>query len=363
LQVNIRHQVSPYFLFFIIIGAQTGVGILGFHRIIAKHAGYDAWISVMIAGAFIQLVMAVMIHLLSSADGDIVDVHNQLYGKTIGSIMSGIIMVYFWLAGVSVLREYIEIIQVWMFPTLPTWVLALLILILCYYIISGGFRVVAGISFVAVLYTVLLFFNHFNLPRNYIHLDNLLPILDHSFADLLRSAKETSYSMAGFEIILMVFPFIRNAKNSRKFAHLGLAYTTLFYTVGAFTTFLFISEKQIQSNIWARININTLTTFSFIQRIEYILISLYLIKIVAIITLMLWASSRGLKKIFNKKQKVPLLVLMCLSLVLCQLLDNRYNLHLFLNTVSSISLGLFYLYIPLLWLVFLMVKKKKRVTR
>ncbi|MBH0164849.1 GerAB/ArcD/ProY family transporter [Fictibacillus sp. 7GRE50] len=361
MQVNIRHQVSPYFLFFIIIGAQTGVGILGFHRIIAKDAGYDAWISVLIAGAIIQLIMAVMIHLLSSANGDIVDVHNQLYGKTLGSILSGIIMFYFWLAAVSVLREYIEIIQVWMFPTLPTWVLALLILTLCYYIISGGFRVVAGICFVAVIYTFLLFFNHFYLPRNYIHIDNVLPILDHTFVDLLRSAKETSYSMAGFEIILMVFPFIKNARSSQKFAHLGIAFTTLFYTVGAFTTFLFISEKQIQTTIWARININTLTTFSFIQRIEYILASLYLIKIVTIITLMLWASSRGFKKIFKKKQKAPLLVLMASSLVLCQLLDDRYILHSFLDMISGISLGLFYLYIPLLWLFYIVVKKKKRI--
>ncbi|MET3729254.1 spore germination protein (amino acid permease) [Fictibacillus halophilus] len=358
MQVNIRHQISPYFLFFILVGAQTGVGILGFHRIIAKHAGYDAWISVLIAGAVIQLLMLLMFHLLSAANGDIIEVHNQMYGNNFGSIMSGIIMVYYWMAAVSVLREYIEIIQVWMFPTLPTWVLSVLILILSYYIISGGFRVVVGICFVSGIYTVLLFFNHFYLPRNYVHFDNLLPILDHSFVDLLKSAKETSYSMAGFEIILMVFPFIRNARSSQKIAHLGVAFTTLFYTVGAITTFLFISEKQIQTTIWARININALAKFSFVERFEYILLSLYLIKIVTIITLMLWASSRGFKLILKKKQKIPLLILIALSIVLCQLLDNRYILNSFLDITAKFSIGLFYVYIPLLWVVFILLKKR-----
>lgn len=358
MQVNIRHQVSPYFLFFIIVGAQTGVGILGFHRIIAKHAGYDAWISVLIAGAIVQVVMLLMYHLLSSASGDIIDVHNQIYGHKVGSLLSSVIMIYFWLTAVSVLREYIEIVQVWMFPTLPTWILAVLILILSYYIISGGFRVVAGICFVAVVYTFLLFANHFYLPQNYVHVDNLFPIFDHTVVELLKSAKDTTYSMNGFEIILMVFPFIKNASSSQKFAHLGIGFTTLFYTVGAITTYLFISENQIQTKIWARISINALTRFSFVERVEYILLSLYLIKIVAILTLTLWASSRGFKRIFKQKQKVPLFILIAMSIVVCQLLDNRYEINSFLNMIATFSLGLFYLYIPLLWLVFILVKKR-----
>ncbi|MED1865994.1 GerAB/ArcD/ProY family transporter [Fictibacillus nanhaiensis] len=358
MQVNIRHQISPYFLFFIIVGAQTGVGILGFHRIIAKHAGYDAWISVLIAGAIIQDIVLLMFQMLSAARGDIIDVHSQIYGNKVGSIFSAIIMIYFWLAAVSVLREYIEIIQVWMFPTLPTWILSILILVLSYYIISGGFRVVAGICFVSVIYTILLFFNHFYLPNNYIHIDNIFPILDHSFIDLLKSAKETSYSMAGFEIILMVYPFLKDPETSKKYAQLGVAFTTLFYTVGAITTFLFISEKQIQTTIWARININALAKFSFVERFEYILLSLYLIKIVTIITLMLWASSRGIKLISKKKQKIPLIVLMVLSIAICQILDNRYILNSFLEMIAKFSVGLFYVYIPILWLAFNLIKKR-----
>jgi spore germination protein (amino acid permease) len=358
LRVNIRHQVSPYHMFFIIVASQIGLGVLGFHRIIAKYAGYDAWISVLISGAVIQFIIWIMFQLLTAADGDILEVHKQMYGKKVGSIISSVLMIYFWMAAVSVLRGYIEIIQVWMFPTLPTWVLSILILILCYYIISGGFRVVVGMSFTAVLLTLFFILFLFHLPHQYVHFDNLLPILDHSFIDLLKSAKATSYSMAGFEILLMVFPFIKNVKASQKFAHLGILFTTSIYTLSAITAFLFVNKRQLDHTIWARIYILKLIRFSFLERFEYILIPLYMVNIVAILVLMLWASSRGFKVIFNIKQKYSLIVILIVSFVLSQFFENLYTLNRFIDIISRISVDLFYIYIPLLWLVFILVKKR-----
>ncbi|MFD1357014.1 GerAB/ArcD/ProY family transporter [Fictibacillus halophilus] len=359
MQVNIRHQVSPYLLFFIIVASQIGIGVVGFHRIIAKYAGYDAWISVLIAGAVTQLIVWIMFHLLKSAGGDIVEVHKQMFGKKIGGGLSGIIMVYYTLAAVSVLRGYIEVIQVWMFPTLPTWILASLILLLTYYITSGGFRVIAGICFVTVIYSISFYTYIFHLPNAYTHWDNLLPVFDHSFIDLLKSARASSYSLAGFEVLLMVFPFIRNVNKSQKFAHLGLGYTTILYTISAVTTFLFVSEKQLDHTIWARFYIIKLLRFSFIERFEYILISLYLINIVAILTLLFWASSRGMKLIMKTKQRNTLIPLLLVVFLLSELINDRYVLNRYIDSIAQASIGLFYLYIPLLWILFILKKRRE----
>jgi spore germination protein (amino acid permease) len=358
MQVHVRHQVSPFFLFFIIVASQIGIGVFGFHRVIAKYAGYDAWVSVIISGAVIQLITLIMFHLLSTANGDIIEVHKQMFGKKIGSVFSSMIMVYFFLAALSVLRGYIETIQVWMFPTLPTWILSLLFLLLCYYIISGGFRVVVGICFVTTLYSASFFFYLFRLPGKYIHIENLLPVFDHSFVELLMSAKATSYSMAGFEVILMVFPFIKNVKKSQKFAHLGIGYTTLLYTTSAISTFLFVSEKQLDHTIWARLNLMKLIHFSFIERFEYILICLYMVNIIAIISLMLWASSRGFKLIVKTKQKYTLIPLLIICFILSLLFEDRYILNRFIDSIGKITIVLFYVYIPLLWILFTLKKKK-----
>lgn len=358
MHVHVRHQVSPFFLFFIIVASQIGIGVFGFHRIIAKYAGYDSWIGVLISGAVIQLIIWIMFHLLSTANGDIIEVHKQMFGQKIGSVFSTIIMIYFFLAALSVLRGYIETIQVWMFPTLPTWIMSLFFLLLCYYVISGGFRVVVGICFVTALYSLSFYLYLFNLPGKYIHIENLLPVLDHSFVDLLMSAKATSYTMAGFEVLLMVFPFIKDVKKSQKFAHLGIGYTTLLYAISAISTFLFVSEKQLDHTIWARLNIMKLIHFSFIERFEYVLISLYMVNIIAIISLMLWSASRGFKLIVGTKQKYTLIPLLFICFILSLVFEDRYILNRFIDYLGKITIGIFYVYIPLLWILFTLKKKK-----
>ncbi|MBR8645717.1 GerAB/ArcD/ProY family transporter [[Brevibacterium] frigoritolerans] len=46
-----------HFCFFLMPGMQIGVGVLGFERIIAKEAGQDAWISVLISGLIINVLL------------------------------------------------------------------------------------------------------------------------------------------------------------------------------------------------------------------------------------------------------------------------------------------------------------------
>ncbi|WP_199795793.1 GerAB/ArcD/ProY family transporter, partial [Bacillus thuringiensis] len=49
MRINKAYQISPIYVFFLIHSAQFGAGVLGFARIVAKKAGYDAWIGVVLA--------------------------------------------------------------------------------------------------------------------------------------------------------------------------------------------------------------------------------------------------------------------------------------------------------------------------
>ncbi|MEE6453221.1 GerAB/ArcD/ProY family transporter [Gottfriedia acidiceleris] len=354
-----RQQVSPYLLFFIISGSQIGVGVLGFQRLIAQDAGFDAWISVIIAGFFVNAVVWFMYKMLTKAQGDIIDAHKQFFGNILGSALSLVILTYYLGLSISVLRLYIEIVQVWMFPTISTWLLAIIILLLCYYIVSGGFRVVVGIAFLSGIFTALLYALLFHLPHRYVHMENILPILDHSFKDLLLAAKKSVYTMAGFEVLLMVFPFIRNGNSSQKFAQWGVAFSTLVFTLSAFTTFLLLSERQIAHVIWARIYIASLIHLPFLERFEYLLISSFLIKVISILGLLLWSTSRGLKLIFKWKQKYTLLLISLICLIICQFLKTRYQINTFTDYISRFSLYLFYIYIPIFSIIFMLTKSGK----
>ncbi|MGG1675368.1 GerAB/ArcD/ProY family transporter [Neobacillus sp. NRS-1170] len=359
MQANIRHQVSPYLVFFIIYNSQVGVGILGFQRIISAKAGYDAWIGVLVAGCLVQAFIWMVYKLLGKAEGDIIDVHTNLFGNLLGKFFSFFIILYYWLASVSVLDGFIEIVQVWMFPTIPSWILSSLLLILVYYGISGGFRTIAGISFLSFVFPQLLLIYLYIFPLKIAHFANLMPIMNHSFNEMMDSIKSSMYTLAGTEALLMYYPFIRDPKASKKFAHLGVLFTTLLYTVSSIVSFTFYSESQLKTTIWPELSLTKIIKLSFLERFEYLYISMYLIIVTSLIALLLWCSSRGLKKIFCKKQKYALLILSLLSVGLSQFIPESFK-ELLDKMITQMNLYIFYGYIPLLLLVFTILKRGKQ---
>ncbi|PEJ56692.1 hypothetical protein CN692_16265 [Bacillus sp. AFS002410] len=355
MKVNIRHQISPYLVFFVIYNSQVGVSILSFQRIIAAKAGNDAWIGVLAAGCLVQVLIWVMYKLLGKVDGDIIDVHVSIFGNILGKFFSFFIMIYYWLASVYVLLKFIEIVQVWMFPTIPSWIIASLILLSVYYCISGGFRVVVGMSLLSFIFPQILLIVLYFFPLKMAHFSNLLPIMSHSLKELSDSLKGSMSTTAGTETLLMFYPFIRNPKASKKFAHLGVLFTTLLYTFSSIVSLTFYSEKLLNTTIWPELSFTKIITLPFLERFEYLYISMYLVIVSSLLALLLWCSSRGFKKIFSSKQNYILLILSLLSVVLCQIINDPFK-DMLDKYITQMNLWIFYGYIPIL-LLFVTFKK------
>ncbi|MBC6971395.1 spore germination protein [Bacillus sp. Xin] len=360
-KVKTKYQISPIFVFFLIHSAQFGAGVLGFARIIAKAAGYDAWIGVLITGIIIHLLVWMMYYVLRNTEGNIIDIHQQTFGKWLGNGINIVLMLYFLLVSISVVRTYVEIIQVWMFPTASTWMLTIFFCLLGYYIISSGFRVLTGICVISVGGTFgYIFLSLFMLK--YAHWENLLPIFSHSFQDILKAANLSIYSMTGFEILLMVYPFVKRPEKSHKYAQYGVLFSNILYLFSTILAFAFFSEKQLLKIIWSQLAMTQVIKLPFIERLEYIAISGYALVILTSFILPLWASTRGTHEIFHVKQKYILLSFMFITIIVSQLLTNRHDINDFISNASKVSLWLIYVYIPILFLI-VWVKRRWKKSR
>ncbi|HDX9634386.1 spore germination protein [Bacillus cereus group sp. MYBK163-2] len=355
-KVQEKYQISPIFVFFLIHSAQFGAGVLGFARIIAKAAGYDGWMGVLLTGIIIHTLIWMMYYSLKNVEGNLIDLHKQLFGKWIGNGINIIFMVYFFIVSISVVRTYVEIIQVWMFPSASTWMLTFFLCLISYYIISSGFRVITGICVISVGGTLgYLFLSLFILKFS--HWDNLLPIFSHPFTDILKAAQLSIYSMTGFEIFLMIYPFVKEPEKSHKFAQYGALFSNILYLFSTILAFTFFSEKQLLKTIWSQLSMTQVIKLPFIERLEYIAISGYALVIITSFILPLWAATRGTHEIFRVKQRGILIALMLITLVVSQLLTNRHDINDFISNVSKVSFWLIYIYIPILFII-VWVKRK-----
>jgi spore germination protein (amino acid permease) len=354
-----NRKISPFLVFFLIHTMQSGIGILGFQRIIAMSAGYDAWISVLFTGICVHFLIWMIYHILESGGGDIVSVHTLILGKVGGKVICSFFILYFCLLTVTVLRNYIEIVQIWMFPHLRTFWFSLAFLILVIYIINGGIRTVTGIAFFSIIlptYILLLFM--FTIP--YADFTNLLPIFDHSIKELLKSSHDMSLSVLGFESLLLYYPFIKNPKESKKWAHLAILYTTLIFTYLSVISFAYFSEEQLQKNIWPTLTMWKIIRIPFVERFEYIGIANWFLVILPNSCIALWCASRLIKRLYLLRQKTAVPILAFLCLISVSMLSTRDQINYLTDITGKIGFYFNTVYIPILFAATLLAKKVKK---
>ncbi|UOQ93369.1 spore germination protein [Halobacillus shinanisalinarum] len=315
-----QDQVSPFMVFFIVVSAQLGVGVLSFQSEIAKYAGHDAWMSIILAGITMNIVIWMMYQIMNKEKTDLVAINCKVYGKWIGSLLSMVFSLYLIFLAALILRIFIEVIQVWMFPFVNIWGLLLAILPLVYYIISGGFRTIVGVCFFGVAIPSFLIFTLF-FPLPYSHATKILPIFDHSLMELISSAPIAVFNLLGTGVLLVYYPFISEARKSQVWAHLGNVFSTAVYTVVSLVTFAYFTHEQLKELIWPTLMLWKIIELPFMDRFEYIGIATWFYIILPNISLYLWGGSRIVKRITTISQERISIFFLLVIFVFCLLLD------------------------------------------
>ena len=352
-------KLSPFFTFYIVASSQIGVGILSYQGNIAKYAGYDSWISIFFIGAVVSIVVMMIYKMFSVVQGGFVKIHEFVFGKTISKIFSILAMVYLLMIAISTIRNYTEIVQVWMFERLSTFWFSLCFLIIVMYAIFGGFRTVVGMMFFS-FFMYLIIFPAFFFTLPYADFSNLLPVWDHSVKELILSSKAMSFSMDGFEILLFVYPFIKEPEKSRKWSLFAILFATLLYVIIAIITFTFFPEEQLKKNIWASLTIWKIITLPFIERFEYIGIAIWFMIVMPNVALIIWSVGRLAKVIFSINQKKFTPFLCGIVLIGCLFLGTRYQIDTFKDITAYITFYFCYVYLPILFILVLIRKAVKK---
>ncbi|OUQ88509.1 spore gernimation protein [Brevibacillus brevis] len=360
IDVSKGNTISAFLAGVLVHATQIGVGILGFQRIVAREAGHDAWISVILAGLVTHLTLWIIIKTMQKyPSADIYGIQDDVFGRWLGTAVSIIYITFFIMTAGIILRSYIEVVQTWVFPNLPTWILSGIILFLAYYTIVGGIRVIAGYTFFSIIATLWLVFDIY-FPLQFARWEYLFPIMDTSFENLFRGMLAMSLTSVGFEVLYVVYPYVQNKDKVNKSAQLAVLVTYLIYLILMIVTLVFFSQGQLMRTIWATLNLQKMVYLPILERFELVVISLWLIVILPNIMLYLWCSARGLKRLFGFNLRsslywiLPVIYLASLTMLSRQQMNWLYTVH------GKISTWVVYLYPYFLYMMVLLKQRTKR---
>jgi spore germination protein (amino acid permease) len=364
-QVKESLTLSPYLLWFLLHGTQVGIALLSFQRYIITGAEQDSWVSLLLVGISMHFITWIMFFVLKNAnEGDVISLHQQLFGKWLGKCLTLGFYGYILLFLITEIRLYVEVLHVWVFPNTEIWIFSLLILMICIYLVSGGLRVVAGVCFFCIIIPSLLLLS-LSVPLKNAHWTNFLPLFNHQFNDYAESAFHSLTLFSGVEFLLLLYPFIKNNEKSQKWAHISNAHTTILYLFITFVSFSYFNIQQLEHMIWPTLILSKIIQLPFLERFDSIYVYNWFLIMVARCCVPLWAGIRILRKTFGLKAR-PSLWITSTIVFICLIPLKGQKIVEQLDFLLSVTGGiLLYGYIPLLFILILIINffKKKHMVK
>ena len=357
IQLTPKDMINAYLLFFVIHSAQIGVGVQGFQRIVFQDAKQDAWISVLLAGLATHIVAFCMIKTLEVyGSNDLYGIQQEVYGKWIGNFLNALYILYCFVAFFSVLRNYIEVIQAWIFPGISTWFLSTTLLIIVIYAFTGGLRVMVGISFFSVI-LALWIFPMLVFPMKFSSTESLLPIFEANISSILKGTQSMTFTIIGFEILNVIYPFVKDKKKVRKPIHLGLLATTIVYLSFMLVSITYYSEGKLLKTIWATLTLFSFISFPFMERFEIVAICFWMLIILPNLCLYLWAAYRGTIRLVKISGTTFVWIFSFLVFICTLIVQTRTQINMINTQFAKLAFYIVFVY-PILLFMITMLKKK-----
>jgi len=357
---NTQSKISLVQLTFFVIQCQIGVGILSLPNRLHPIAKGGGWISVLIAGLAIQLIILLMWFLLRRfPDANMYEIACMMFGNKFGKLLGFSYVFYFTLIGMTVMLNACNVIKVWILQATPWYAILLLFTIACCYVAYNTFKVIVRFYVMAsILILPMALLIALGLSRA--DFSYIFPITEAGWWNIIQASKETITAMYGFEIILIAFPKVNGNPVARlKAISIANGFVTIFYTFTVWICFIVFSPKQIELIPEPVAYLLRSLHIRIVDRTDLIFIPIWMITVVASIASCYAAASIGIGHIFNlanHKKSVPIVGIISFSIAL--FIDTPEELKLIANFTDKFTY-IFIIVLPFLFLLYSLFRNKK----
>ncbi|AZN40461.1 GerAB/ArcD/ProY family transporter [Paenibacillus albus] len=292
--------MSRFQLFGFILQTQVGIGVIAFPYELHKSADTEGWISIILAGVVIQLLIFAYIALSNRFPGrNLFEYAPLLLGKWLGYLVTILYIIHFALSSCIIMLLEVIFVRLWVLPfTNPLYVMLVNAIILLYFA-PESIRIIARyhtlITILIPFLLLLMFLGPDNFDYRY-----LLPIGDEGWKALLLGMKSSVLSFLGFELLLLVSSDVKLEGKSLVAPTLwanGAA--TFFYLLVVLACSLNFSPEALDEVPQPVPYYLNGISLPFLERIDLLFLSVWLVKVTATLTSYVYATGRSISSLFH----------------------------------------------------------------
>lgn len=282
-----------------------GTGVLSLPRNVAEAAGSDGWILVILGGIFAFGMSLLIGALVKKFPQDtFVEYSQKVLGKALGYPLSIILILYF--VGISALtaRTFADIMNAFMLLTTPRSFIISTILLLSAYLMRHGIEPIARIGeiLLPILIVPIFAMYLFAIPRA--DFSELLPFLVTPAKTMAIGVLETTYSYFGFEILLMMGPYMRSTGRVLWTLLVSLGSVTLIYLFIVVVVFASIGVEDTGILLWPSMSIirTIMAPGGVLERLDALAMALWTIAAFTTINGLYFAGTLAMNHLTKSKE-------------------------------------------------------------
>ncbi|MEG1256456.1 GerAB/ArcD/ProY family transporter [Clostridium sp.] len=246
--------IEEFALFASLSVSMIGVGIFYAPAIVSTYVGPDGWISAIITGIAICIIL-LCIHKLIKLNNykDVTFILTDIYGGILGRVISFVYsMVIIVVLSLS-LRVFCEVITMYLLVNTPTEVIIITFIFIGMYLSRGGLANVVHFNEIAfwVMFIPLAIILLLTLPEA--DFKNLLPIGTSSFKNYVMSSFEMLFLFNGFSIAFILIPYVRERNKVGKILKISSSFVGVFYCIIFVLVSATLSPTQTSDSIFPTI--------------------------------------------------------------------------------------------------------------
>ena len=298
----------------IVMGVSTGMG-------------QDAWISVLMAMAFVLPVLLVYARIVELFPGmGFYEVILDLFGPVAGRL---IIALFTWYAihlSALVLRSFSEFIEIIAMPETPQLPLMVAMILVAAYIAKSGPQILGRWGVMAMAVLGLIVIMTIVLSMDHLEIDNLLPVMEHSIPELAASARETyAYPFAELVVFLPIASGLRKGSSPYKIFLYGVLIGGLVLIVFIFRNVACMGVEMFKSEYFpSYTSARIIQVADFLSRIEGSISINFVLAGITKLTICLMAATKGFASIVGVRQCRYVMMPVCLLvLALCTIVHRN----------------------------------------
>lgn len=267
-------------LWILIVLTVLGVGIFSLPREVTEITGADGWITTILGGALAFLNFYFISRLVKRFPGDtLVEIANKALGKFLGIPLILIFWAYLLAVVAITLRIFGEVVKMTLLSQTPIEVIILSLIIVSLILARGGIEPIVRfdeITFFIILLSLIVIIL-LAIPRS--DFSNILPILRTEPVKLLYGAYKTTYAFGGYEIVLLIIPFLQKPDKILKSGVIAFTIICVIYVLIVILSLAKFGSYDVKNLIWPTLSMirSINVPGSFIEKLEGVAMALWVL--------------------------------------------------------------------------------------